>query len=194
MRLKQPVDLGEPDIKGDDRRGLSFWMDRKLDFLGIPGAIGSVVTLGPYGAVIPPQDVTLRWSDWLDAEVTLVAADGRYWHRLGVEGVYTQAVVHGDGLALSEGKLYRTLCDTFGLHCFSLRADLVKLLATEKIFALLALIAAMILASCAAILVIRSALSAQPQRGVYSLRLSADHGSSHRRDRRLRSSCQMARR
>lgn len=157
VALAAPVDLGEPDIRSEDGRDLSYWVDRKLDFLGIPGAIGSVVASGPFGAVIPPQEITLNWSDWLEAEVALVAPDGTFSHRLGVPGIYEQAIEHGDGLRLTEGKIFQTMCDQFGLHCFSIRADIVKLAAREKVLLGLMVAAAILLASWATTLISRLA-------------------------------------
>ena len=154
-RFEQPIDLGRPDTGRQGERGIVFWIDRDLGFLGLEGMKGTIAQSEPYAVVVPPQKIDLRVPEWLTAEVVLVAADGTWWHRSGEDGIYASQLENGgvDGIRLSGGELHRTFCDGAGMHCLAARGNLAGLVASERLAVVLSLLAAALIAICAAILV-----------------------------------------
>ncbi|WP_161601186.1 EAL domain-containing protein [Neoaquamicrobium microcysteis] len=145
----EAVDLGRPDIARQGERGLVFWIDKDLGFLGLQGEKGTIALSEPFAAVVPSQNVQLGSTHWLDMQTILLAADGRWWHRGGERGIY-ERIVRGED-ALANGRIRQLSCDTGGLHCIASEADLASLVLAEKGAVSLALLAAALIASLAMI-------------------------------------------
>lgn len=154
-RFVVPVELGEPDMMRQGEHAAGFWVDRDLTFLGLDGMSGTIVLSEPFAAVVPPQQLELHTPDWMDLEIVLVSADGRWRHRSGEHGIYAFQLNNGGTTSalLSGGVLHRTFCDDDGMHCLATRADLRTILWNERGRAVLGLLVAALLASCATMLV-----------------------------------------
>jgi len=144
------VDLGQPDVARQGERGIVFWMDYDLGFLGLPGEKGTIALSEPFAAVVPPQKVEMPISSWIDIEVIFKTGDGRWWHRSGEEGLYARqlAFAESGSWPLLSGELHKVHCDTGGLHCIAATADLGAAASGEKGAVALALIAALVVAFC----------------------------------------------
>ncbi|MEO3997702.1 EAL domain-containing protein [Mesorhizobium sp. CAU 1732] len=148
--LAAGYDLGSPDIAITAAPYISFWMDRELDFLGLPGQRGTIVLKEPFAAIIPPPRFRPTTPDWLSLEIVAVSPDGRWWHRGGAAGVYgANLATEGRGIlpSLFQGELRKTVCDPMGLHCIATQTRLGALIATQTIAVLLGLIMAAVVAS-----------------------------------------------
>lgn len=143
----RPMDLGEPDIGGQGARGIAMWVDRDLDFLGLTGERGTIALSEPFAAVVPPQDARFDAPGWMTMEAVLVADDGTWWHRNGEPGIYARLIAGEDGLIA--GRKSVISCDTGGLHCVVVEADLRALLAQHTGLIVLALLAAALVATLA---------------------------------------------
>lgn len=133
-----PFDLGAPDI-GAGAAPVSFWFDKKLDFMGLNGHVGTVALAGPYGMVIPPQKHPDTPSRWMTHEVVAVAPNGSFWHRSGTWGVYEsqrEAGSLGNVLPLQNAAFYTRICDDGGLHCVATEAKLLDIASSGGMIAL----------------------------------------------------------
>ncbi|PXA96242.1 hypothetical protein DMC47_18225 [Nostoc sp. 3335mG] len=128
--LPQPLELGEPDVApGKGGQTISLWLNRTLDPLGLGGLDGTFAVRGNHGVVVPATPLEATTSKWLGIEVVIQAADGRWWHTAGEEGLYAAAIAPPDGpFGLRQGSLTATRCDPAGLHCIAGRAPLGELL------------------------------------------------------------------
>ena len=147
----QTASLGEPDIAASGKDGLAFWIDRELDFLGLADKVGTIVLSEPFAAIVPAQEVEFSAPSWMSLEVVLVAPDGRWWHRSGVDGLYANQLetAAAGRFALAHGKVEETMCLPGGAHCIVVEGDVLEILSAEKGAILLSLIAAGIIAAFA---------------------------------------------
>lgn len=130
--FEQPVDFGQPDIDAHGERGIALWIDRDLSFLGLAGEKGTFALSEPFVAVVPPQRVSLRAPDWLAMELILLAADGRWFHREGVAGVYERWLAGPDFAGLGGGRIRTFACDPGGVHCIAGEANLVAIMQSAR--------------------------------------------------------------
>ncbi len=128
--LPLPVELPAPDLTQSDPIGLDIWLDADLDKLSLPGLAGSYGVRGDFGVVVPAQALPVGTARWMEEELILRAADGRWWHRAGQTGLYEPALPHqGSTYALVDGALLSLECDSVGFYCVAGRAALPDLLA-----------------------------------------------------------------
>jgi sensor c-di-GMP phosphodiesterase-like protein len=123
----EPVDLGEPNIATRDTVGYSVWLDRPLDFAGLPGLTGTVVVRGDFGIIVPPR-VPVQVA-WLEEEVVRVTEDG-WIHRSGQTGLYeTVLAVQRSGalFPVKDGAFHLLACDSMGGTCVATRAHIANL-------------------------------------------------------------------
>ena len=150
QKFDRAVDLGRPDTGRQGERGIVFWIDHDLGFLGLDGEKGTIALSEPFAAVVPPQKVDISAPAWLAMEVVLVADDGTWWHRSGEEGIYAFQRQLGDtaGGRLAGSELHVLFCDGAGMHCLAMRADLAPLLTSDRGAIFLSLLAAALIAAC----------------------------------------------
>lgn len=132
----EPVSLGAADI-GTESLTTSLWLDRNLDFMGLPGQIGTIALRGDFAVVIPPQRFPELSTHWMRHEVVAVAPDGRYWHRHGERGIFDREQAAGSlgtWLPIRNGAFYSRVCDPAGIHCVATEASLGAMLSTGWIF------------------------------------------------------------
>lgn len=130
QKFALPVDLGTPDISPQGERGMTFWMDYPLDFVGMPGEFGSIALSEPFAAVIPAQQVNSSTAHWLSFEAVVILRDGTWWHRSGESGIYAR-LLDPAASGLLAGKKRSLSCDPQGLHCIAVEADLPALMASR---------------------------------------------------------------
>lgn len=121
-------DLGMPDLTPAD--GNFVYLERNLDFLGMPGERATIVRTGDFAMVVPKFDDKVSSSSWFDQE--LVMNPGQMLiHRAGVPGIGERAsgavTVLGD-LSWRDGSFYLRLCDVDGLQCAVTEAQLASIL------------------------------------------------------------------
>lgn len=127
----QPKALSDPDIVSVNPYSMALWMDRDLTILGLPGMTGTIARKGGFGMVIPDQPPPAAPPRWLDVEVIVSAGDGRWWHRVGMAGVYRDVIDHPAApvASLFTGALRHLECDHAGIHCLAVRTTLGNLFA-----------------------------------------------------------------
>ncbi len=146
-RFDPALDLGPADIAQGGTNGFgSLWIDRDLSFLGLEDTKGSILLAGGLAVVIPPHDYGFAAPEWMSVEAVLVSQDGRRWHRGGTEGVY-ESVLPARQESAAGRYLSRLDCDSAGLNCIAVEANLLGLMNFQKgPVAILVLLAALIAA------------------------------------------------
>jgi len=71
--------LGKPDIT-NGRDGISYWIDRRLDYVGLAGMSGIVAHREPFAVVIPFQALAASPALAAKKQVVLSSPTGRIWH------------------------------------------------------------------------------------------------------------------
>ena len=130
QNFDEPVDLGPPDIGPIGERSLSLWINRDLAFIGLSDMRGTIVLQEPFAAIVPRHEVPLALSVWLSGELVTRGNGGSWWHRGGIEGIYERYLesVEAGGQPLLSGTRRAFLCDSSGVQCVVLEADLVALM------------------------------------------------------------------
>lgn len=152
-RLAVPHALGPPDhspLAEAAPSGIRFWIDRDLGFLALAGLTGSLVQVGDFAVVVPPQPLLATAPPWMSTEVVLVGAQGRWWHRGGATGIYAGHIADGQGeglVPLHGAALHHVGCDVVGLYCVIAEVTLAGLLAHGALVILGMLLASAILAA-----------------------------------------------
>lgn len=134
----EPFDLGTADISAG-ASPITFWFDKKLDFMDLEGHVGTVALYGNFGMVIPPQRYPDTPTRWMSHEVVAVSPGGSYWHRHGTEGVHAsqgEAGPMGSWLPIHNAAFYSQVCDDAGLHCVATEATLMALFKSGGLIAL----------------------------------------------------------
>ena len=132
----EPFELGVADI-GAGAMPAAFWFDKKLDFMGLDGHIGTIAVAGDYGMVIPPQKFPDTPTRWMTHEVVAVAPNGSFWHRHGATGIHAsqrEAGPMGNLLPIHKAAFYTEVCDDAGLHCVATEATLLSLFQSSGMF------------------------------------------------------------
>lgn len=124
-RFVSPLRLREPDLVDVGARQASYWFDERLDFLGLRGRSGTIVSVGRFAVVVPVVEIGAMLSEWFRVDVHTVAADGREWHRGGTEGVREAALRVQQSTFLPDLVMHHTACDE--LDCVTVEADLNQL-------------------------------------------------------------------
>lgn len=130
------IPLGRPDIVADDN-GIAYWVNKRLDSLGLIGVTGNVAFRDPFALVIPPQDSWSDKSSWAKKEFVLALPDGRVWHLGGEEGIYANATGSGAG-PMPASILHAVACGETHTHCVAAKADIVEIALNWKTELLLA--------------------------------------------------------
>jgi len=126
--LQTPHEIGLPDIDSDNPFGVSFWIDRDLGFLGMPGLMGTLAVRGNHGMIIPPQNPITIFPQWMSQEVVIHVPDGNWWYRSGEPGLFTAAIGGlGTGVFPHDGDYLHVKCDPAGIHCVTSRANVVDI-------------------------------------------------------------------
>lgn len=123
-RFVAAIVLPEPDIVVTDSITTSVWLDRTLDFLGLPGLKGTIVQRGDYAVIVPPIKLGDRIADWLTMEVRSIAPDGRSWYRGGVTGLHA-AYTSGDGQSIWSLRPLEMVCQD--IECIIVKGDIPAL-------------------------------------------------------------------
>jgi sensor c-di-GMP phosphodiesterase-like protein len=83
--------LGEPDIAKKNNDGTSYWIDKRLNYVGLPSMSGVVAHREPFAIVIPMQTFRASISSAVKKELVISSPSGRIWHMGGERGVYRYA-------------------------------------------------------------------------------------------------------
>jgi sensor c-di-GMP phosphodiesterase-like protein len=83
--------LGEPDIARKRRNGISYWIDKRLNYIGLAGVSGVVAYREPFAIVIPMQTFRANVTDTIKKELVVSGQGGRVWHMSGQHGLYRKA-------------------------------------------------------------------------------------------------------
>lgn len=143
QRFAQPISLGPPDIDDDNPFRAALWIDRSLDFVGLPGLTGTLARQGHFVVVVPPQSADGPLPRWMDSEVVLRLADGRWWHREGNPSLYEHHLADGGGEGIwpLHGDAFHVVaCDLVGVHCVIAEASLTNLFAFGPLTVLVVLV------------------------------------------------------
>jgi sensor c-di-GMP phosphodiesterase-like protein len=122
---RPPVALGLPDIEKSGK-GITFWINKRLDSVGLPGVVGNVAFQEPFALVIPPQAPGSEGRSWTKTQVVVALNDGRVWHIAGEEGLFATI----SGAKASEAPLtemHALACGEQHPHCVAMKTDLADI-------------------------------------------------------------------
>jgi sensor c-di-GMP phosphodiesterase-like protein len=85
---QRALPLGEPDIGNRGQSAISYWIDRRLNYIGLAGLSGVVAYSDPFAIVIPMQAFRVSPTDTIRKEVVISAPGSRVWHMNGERGLY----------------------------------------------------------------------------------------------------------
>ncbi|HYD15965.1 MAG TPA: EAL domain-containing protein [Hyphomicrobium sp.] len=123
---QEPISLGAPDITESGEAGLELWINKRLDSVGLPGVVGTVVFQEPFALVIPPQSAATIPSTWVRKEIVISVPDGRLWHIGGEEGIFDAASPKLASVAPFSA-MFETACGERHPHCVAMQADLIDI-------------------------------------------------------------------
>jgi sensor c-di-GMP phosphodiesterase-like protein len=125
MSLQQvSFSLGTPDIAPTDDAGIAFWINKRLDAVGLIGVTGNVAFQEPFALVVPPQGSWGDRSSWVSKEFVFAAADGRVWHLGGETGIFATASApqaHDTPLSV----MHALACGNDHSYCVAVKADVL---------------------------------------------------------------------
>lgn len=131
--------LGPPDIEEAGSGGIAFWINKRLDSVGLFGMTGNVALQEPFALVIPPQSSWSEQSSWVRKEFVISAADGRVWHLGGDDGIFHSASAPRASQA-PLSTLHAVACGETHAYCVAVRADLGEIALKWRTELLLAVI------------------------------------------------------
>lgn len=144
----QPIALGEPEVVTQGPHRIAFWLDRDLSFLRLEGMTASIARRGNFAMVVPTPSLPMTTPRWLDMELIVRSADGRWWHRGGTSGLYVESLERArNAIPFLSGPQYHLRCDTGGVHCLVSRAQLSDLFALGFAAVALAVVVCAVLAA-----------------------------------------------
>ena len=145
-----PLPLGKPDILPRRTGGTTLWMDHGLGFVGLQDLTGTIAWRDPFAVVIPPFALSTRVPSWLDMEVVLLGADGRWWHRGGEAGLYQRhQIAAGPRAPAFDLVFHNLICAPGGHHCAVSEASIADILSDGWAYFVLAVVASALLAAWA---------------------------------------------
>src|SRR5688572_16153109 len=118
------VPLGVPDIERHGEGGISLWINKHLDDVGLVGLTGNVAYQEPFAIVIPPHASWADRSSWAKKEYVISSADGRAWHLGGEVGIFS-AASSAPHSPLST--LHATACGQNHSYCVAVKADVTEM-------------------------------------------------------------------
>jgi sensor c-di-GMP phosphodiesterase-like protein len=119
--------LGPADIKGTEGNP-SYWINKRLDSVGLPGVRGSVALKDPFAIVIPAPPLRAGSSTWARREIVFRAPGDKVWHLAGSSGLYQAAQANAGGQNAFT-VLDEVQCGRDHPYCVASEADLLDLLA-----------------------------------------------------------------
>jgi sensor c-di-GMP phosphodiesterase-like protein len=130
--LNTPLDLGAPDIAPSDAFGISLWIDRPLDAIGLDGVMGTIAGRGVFALAIPPQFLPAHTGpDWMKQELVYRVGAQGWIHRAGEIGIHDAALLapHFALLSLLAGEVYLFACDDADEHCVAGQTSILAMAA-----------------------------------------------------------------
>lgn len=125
-KFEIPVSLGAPDIKGNGPTDLNLWIDRDLESIGRPGAMGTFAKLGSFAVAIPPYSGYRIGANWLKKEIVAVGPKRQLWYVAGEPGVYRRLSQRAHVNLIDRFATVRSLrCGRHRLHCVASEAELI---------------------------------------------------------------------
>ncbi len=92
LQPQNPLSLGSPDIASRGRKGISYWIDKRLHYVGLTGLSGIVAHREPFAVVVPMGALRPAVTGTISHEVVISPRGGRIWHVHGERGLYTRAM------------------------------------------------------------------------------------------------------
>ncbi len=130
--LSTPLDLGAPDITPSDAFGISLWIDRPLDAIGLDGVMGTIAGRGVFALAIPPQFLPAHTGpDWMKQELVYRVGALGWIHRAGETGIHDAALLAPQfaPLSLLTGEVYSFACDAADEHCVAGQTSILAMAA-----------------------------------------------------------------
>ena len=116
------LSLGTPDVDPTGDGGIAFWINKRLDAVGLVDVTGNVAFQEPFAIVVPPQGSWEDRSSWVSKEFVFAAEDGRPWHLGGEDGIFAAASApHLHDAPLSV--MHAVACGTDHNYCVAVEAD-----------------------------------------------------------------------
>lgn len=119
------IPLGQPDIAPNES-GVAYWVNKRLDSIGLFGVTGNIAHQEPFALVIPPQSSWANQSSWAKKEFVFTAPDGRQWHLGGQEGIFADAT-SPDGNAARFPTLHAVACGDTHSYCVAAAANVAEI-------------------------------------------------------------------
>lgn len=122
---QRPLPLGEPDIPQVSPGSISYWIDTRLEHVGLLGMSGIVVHRDPFAIVIPLQTFRAGIDGAGEKELVAVGPNGHVWHVSGTRDLYQEAAAApDDGLMTAR----ETLCGKDHSYCITTKSNLASIM------------------------------------------------------------------
>jgi sensor c-di-GMP phosphodiesterase-like protein len=89
-KAQNPLPIGAADISKRGRQGISYWIDKRLNYIGLTGMSGIVAHREPFAIVIPMQAFRVTKTDAVEKELVVALPGRRVWHVDGGLGLYNE--------------------------------------------------------------------------------------------------------
>lgn len=144
--------FGDPDVLGATGEP-NLWINRDLQGLGLPGVLGTIAMLGPFGVVIPPHQGANVLPSPTNTEIVIRTTSGKSVSLSGRPGLLSQAAKFENWLGVSP-TVVEASCDARNVYCVASVGSLSSWFAGRRPLAiLLTLLAAPLAWFCADALV-----------------------------------------
>ncbi|MDQ8697929.1 EAL domain-containing protein [Hyphomicrobium sp. LHD-15] len=138
-QAQHALPLGEPDIGTKKSDGISYWIDKRLNYIGLPGMSGIVAHREPFAIVIPMQTFRANLSNAVKKEFVISSRGGRLWHMSGQRGVYRQAT--SESSAIENLLIAREIgCGKLHNYCVATEMNIASFVHTWRVDMLVAVL------------------------------------------------------
>ncbi|MCC7251767.1 EAL domain-containing protein [Hyphomicrobium sp.] len=121
-----PIPLGAPDIAADRNGGIAYWINKRLDAIGLAGVTASVAFQEPFAVVVPSHSGSADRLSWVRAEFVIAPPESSVWPLSGDAGVFV-AATSGDANAAPLSMLHAVACGDSHAYCVAVEADVAEI-------------------------------------------------------------------